>query len=318
MVFRITWPALLTGMACWMPMCVDRSDDAAVVALSVTSPDRTIVPADPELSIRIYVRAITADGTSTDVTDRATCTLTAQDPPGELVGMVFHPTKPGVTTVECTFAGVSAGLAITVQGSLETTIARVQQRSYLQGTAVSTKAVVFALNPDGEYLDFYGQDPGGGPYSGVLFRDSRKPENHAADAGVPPLDLRVGDVVTVEGEYTERNGHSSIDFVKLVKVGTEPLVVSVVRLQDLDPEVWEGCFVEVDEVVVSNPSVDAYYFEVTDAKTPGPTLLVDNEYAPAVVAGTAFDSIRGTFYVSESISAGALLPREASDLVVAQ
>lgn len=318
MIIRVTCPALLTAMACLLPACVDRSDEAAVVALSVTSPDRTIIPADPELSIRIYVRAITADGTSTDVTDRASCVLTAQDPPGDLIGMVFHPTKPGVTTVDCTFAAVTAGLAITVQGSLETTVASVQQQQYLQGTAVSTTAVVFAVNPDEEYLDFYGQDPGGGPHSGVLFRDSRTPESDAPDAGLPPLDLQVGDLVTVEGEYAERSGHSSIDFTKVEKVGTEPPVATVVPLQDLNPEVWEGCFIEVDNVVVSNPSVDAYYFEVTDATTPGPTLLVDNLYAPAVVAGTAFDSIRGTFYVSESTSAGAMLPREESDLVIAQ
>lgn len=294
--------------------------DASLARLSVTSAD-PLTPA-PGQTVTLTVRAVMTDGTSIDVSDRVACSLTAQNPPGTLDGLVFTATRSGTTDVACSFQGATGSVGITVPGALRATAAQIQQGKIDPNTKLEISAIVFGIDPDGRYTNFWAQDPGGGPYSGIYFRDVRKlpPDAGAPDAGGDPPPVAEGDVVTVTGTYVERLGRSVVSWDSVTKTGTDTPKADVVPIATVDAATWDGCFLEVDNVVVTNPSVDAYTWQVGDAVVPnGATLLVETLlYRATPTMGDRYAAIRGPLYVQTIGDAGrlevAIAPRRAADL----
>lgn len=296
--------------------------DASLATLSIASAD-SLTPA-PGQTVTLTVRAVMTDGTSIDVSDRVECHLTAQNPPGALAGLVFTAARSGTTDVACAFNGKTGTIGITVPGALRVTAAQIQRGTIDPNTKIEVSAIVFALDPDGKYTNFWAQDPGAGPYSGIYFRDVRK---LAVDAGAPDADAGVearpvaeGDVVTVTGTYIERLGRSVVSWESLAKTGSDMPKPDVVALAMVDPATWDGCFIETRDVVVTNAAVDAYTWQIGDAASPGgATLLVETLlYAVRPTMGDHFAAIRGPLYVQNIGDAGArevaMTPRRAEDL----
>lgn len=294
--------------------------DASLATLSIASAD-SLTPA-PGQTVTLTVRAVMTDGTSIDVSDRVDCRLTAQNPPGSLAGLVFTAARSGTTDVVCAFNGKMGTIGITVPGALHVTAAQIQRGTIDPNTKIEVSAIVFALDPDGKYTNFWAQDPGAGPSSGIYFRDVRK---LAADAGVPDagVDARPvaeGDVVTVTGTYIERLGRSVVSWESFTKTGSDVPKPDVVALAMVDPAIWDGCFIETRDVVVTNAAVDAYTWQIGDAASPGgATLLVETLlYAVRPTMGDHFAAIRGPLYVQNIGDAGArevaIAPRRAEDL----
>jgi hypothetical protein len=313
---RLYVVAIVAALASRALAC-DQGSDASIASLSVTSAD-PLTPAVGD-TVTLTVRAVMTDGTSIDVSDRAGCSLVAKSPPGTLSGLVFTATRSGTTDVACTFHGASGSIGITVPGALHVTAAQVQTGKVDVNTKIEISAIVFALDPDGRYTNFWAQDPGGGPSSGIYFRDVRKLA--PADAGPPdPRPVAENDAVTVTGSYIERQGRSVISWETVTKTGTDTPHADVVPIASVDPGTWESCFIEVQNVVVTNPRVDSYTWQVGDAANPGGApLLVETLLFPSTPAtGDKYAAIRGPLYVSALNDAGALevalAPRRAEDL----
>jgi hypothetical protein len=294
--------------------CAD--EPTGVGHLNIASAD-PLTPAAGE-TVTITVRAVMLDGTSIDVTDRAVCALDAKDPPGTFAGRVFTAAKSGTANVVCTFAGASGSLGITVPGPQQVTVASVQKGTYPQGSVLELAVVVFGIDPDAQYTNFWAQDPGGGPMSGIYFRDVRK---LVADAGATPAPVAEGDTVTVSGAYAERDGRSIINWTAVSRSGTAKPKADIVALSAIDPATWDGCLVEVDDVVVVNPAFDAYTWQVSEARDPtaGAKLLVETLlYALTPPQGQVYGAIVGPLYVLQPKSGGslevAIAPRRATDL----
>lgn len=294
--------------------------DASLARLSVASAD-SLTPA-PGQTVTLTVRAVMTDGTSINVSDRAACTLTAPNPPGALQGLVFTAARSGTTDVLCTFNGASGSLGITVPGARHVTAADVQRGTIDPNTKVEISALVFAIDPDSKYTNFWAQDPGAGPHSGIYFRDVRKlgADAGAPDAGGDARPVAEGDVVTVTGTYVERLGRSVISWDSLTKTGTDTPKPDVVPLATVDAATWDGCFIEVRDVVVTNPAVDPYTWQIGDAASPnGATLLVETLlFAATPTLGARYAAVRGPLYVQNVGDAGrlevAIAPRRAADV----
>jgi DNA/RNA endonuclease YhcR with UshA esterase domain len=126
-------------------------------------------------------------------------------------------------------------------------------------------------------------------------------------------------VVSVKGVYEESNGRSRVRYTELIKTGAAAVVVDTVALAALDVASWDGCLVRVALVVVTNPAVDSYTWEVaTQAEPSGARLLIDTLlYAPTVAQNDTFDSITGVVFPWQSgdTQLFSLVPRDAADLV---
>ncbi len=260
------------------------ASDATIVSLSVTSPDPLLVRVGER--VRLVVRAVDTDGGSTDVTNRATCTLSGQQPPGVLEGAAFVAEAPGTTDVTCTYRGAQGSLAVTVEGFRMTTIADIQRGQLQVGTMVEIQGVVTGRDPEPEYESFWLQDEGGGEYSGIYARDVREPGGAA---------VAVGDRVTVRGAYAERSGRSVVNFTEVVVDGAGDVVVDVLDIADVAPDPWDGCLVAVEDVEVLETVVDDYYWRVAAAADlAGPSLLVDTLlHDPPIAVGLALDRVTG-------------------------
>ncbi len=299
-----------------IPACLDPASNARVVAVSVSSSGPTTV--DVKGKIKLAVRAVTADGTSSDVTDRATCFLTSLQP-GVLINMEFIAQGPGTTIVECEFMSVTGTMAVTVRGAAQATVAAIQTGAYAPSSLVEVSAVIFAVDAPGSTEDFYASDPAGGPSSGTHFLDSRK-----SDTGIPPHQgLAVGDVVHVLGLYMEEKGQSRIKYTQADKTGTSsPPSPNVVTIGDLSSKIWDGCLVKVDNVLVTDINADKFAFAVTAVgMQDGPVMLVDDYlydfWSYVKKTGTVFSSITGVVYVSV-VPGGerlAISPRSLDDFV---
>jgi len=297
------------GIAC-------ASTPPKVASLSLSS-SGSLTPA-PGKAVTLSVRAVMDDGTSIDVTGSAVCTLDAKDPPGTLQGNIFTATKFGFTNVVCTFSGVTVALGITVPAPLKIPITDIQKGVLPQGAEVLVDAVVFGLEKDGIYTNFWAQDPGGGPYSGIHFRDARTPP--AGDGGTLAPPAAEGDTVLVHGKYAERSGHSDVSFDTVTVTGTAAPVAAPLRTGEVDAAIWDGCLIAVTNVTVVNPAFDSYTWQIADAMDPSNTLLVETLlYSAAPAAGQRFASINGPLYVLQPKNGGALevavAPRRAGDLV---
>jgi hypothetical protein len=289
------------------------SETNEVASLSVSTPDSTM-PAVGQ-TVRLVVRAIYDDGSSADVTDAAACALVGATPPGTLEDKLFTAAKPGAADVRCSYAEVSGGLSIVVQGDVLVTARQIQTGEIAVGTRVTVETIVTALDPEsgtsGTYTNFYGQDAGGGAHSGLYFRDVR-------DANAPAV--AEGDKVRVTGEVLERLGRTVLEFDTVESAGTGALTVDELTIDQLDPAMWDGCLVRVKTVEVTADTVDTYYWQVAaQGALDGPNLLVDTLlYDPKPAVGDKFGSITGTLYVFEATASGAtsaLEPRRAEDVV---
>ena len=136
--------------------CASTPPKVASLSLSSTG---SLTPA-PGRAVSLSVRAVMDDGTSIDFTGSSVCTLDAKDPPGTLQGNIFTATKFGFTNVVCTFSGATGALGITVPAPLKISIKDIQKGVLPQGAEVLVDAVVFGLEQDGSYTNFWAQDPG--------------------------------------------------------------------------------------------------------------------------------------------------------------
>jgi hypothetical protein len=284
------------GLAVTLFACAG-DDDAGIVSLSVTSSD----PLTPAIgkTVTFTVRAISGDGTSTDVSDRASCGLSSQAPPGRLEGRVFTAERPGTTDIVCTFSEARGSLGITVPGQLRTTVAKIQKGELAPNTEVELSAIVFKVEKDGRYTNFYAQDQGGGPYSGIYFFDARTPpEDENQDLPAPAAE---GDVVTIKGRYLERDGRSIVRYETVTKTGTGKPTAIVVPIAQLDPKVYDGCLVGLENLRVTNAAVDSTTFEVTDAAEPptGKALVDTYDYDPQVKKDARVTRLFGPLYLKQ-------------------
>ncbi len=280
----------------------------AVVGLSIATTGSTA----PEVgqTVTLVVRAIYDDGSSATVTELASCNLAGDAAIGTLAGDVFTAQAAGAVTVNCAYQAASASLALSVAGRRAVTVATIQRGAVALATSIEAEGVVFAIAPDAGFTDFWMQDPGGGPYSGIYVLDGRA-------AGAPPV--AEGDVVRVRGVTGERNGRSVIELAEVTTTATAAPTVDTVPIAELAATRWDGCLVSVTDVVVTNPTVDAYTWEVAAVSQPeGAKLLIETllfDLQPS--AGQVFTRITGPlfpFVDDAGQPAVALVPRRQADL----
>ncbi len=290
------------------------SQSEAVIGLSVAAAGST----NPRVGdvVSLVVRAIYEDGSSIDVTEKASCELTGASPPGSLVGTVFTATLAGPTEIVCRFAGETGTLALTVGGVRPTSIVALQRGEVTPDTEVEIEAVVYALDPEDDadlnrYLNFYAQDAGGGPHSGVYFRDLR-----AAGATTPAE----GDRVRVTGRSAERRGRTVVNFTAVEVIGAATPTADTLAIEELDDAVWDGCLIAIEDVIVTDPAFDDYTWEVAAAApTAGARVLIDTlYYDPAPSIDARFARIVGPLWVYEAADGvgtqHSIAPRRAGDV----
>ena len=202
--------------------------------------------------------------------------------------------------------------------------------SYMEGEVVTTSGIVTAgagLFYAGSHISFYLQDNGGGPFSGILIFN----EDNSAFA------TAIGDSVLVTGmvsEYRTFAGDSS-RMTEIVTIG-EPITLLPWRplpeIMVLDcgmidstngadslAEQYEGCLVQVRDVLVSDISSPYAQFNVTDNLT-GDCIIrmysdsLQNFGTPSL--GIPFESITGVVY--QVYGNYTIMPRTAADLVLAE
>ena len=306
---RLVGPLASAALAMGLMGCAPASD-GDVISLSLSSPD----PLDPEVGeqVRLVVRAVRDDGSSTDVTGEAICQLSSESAPGRLDGAVFIAEQPGTVDIACEYREARGTLGVTVRGFRNTPIALVQQGDIAEGTQVQIEAIVFGIDPAGDFTDFWAQDEGGGEYSGIHFRDGRQLTDE--EIGVSPV--AVGDAVTVRGVYLERNGRSTIEYTEVTVLGSGQLTIDVVAIGDLDAAVHDGCLVALESVTVADPAVDDFTWSVTDGSA---TALVETFlYNAPRAAGDPIETLAGPLWLwttdaGELLSA--IVPRDAADVV---
>lgn len=123
-----------------------------------------------------------------------------------------------------------------------TTIADVQQGDYADDDPVTINCAVVTAGLTETGSGFFVQDPGGGEWSGMyiyLFGGMDAEE----------LDLGIGDLVTLEGTFSEWKGLTEISLATaydLAVIGEYPVTVDPVDCGTSDWEPWEGCLISVD------------------------------------------------------------------------
>ena len=202
--------------------------------------------------------------------------------------------------------------------------------SYMEGEVIVTSGIVTAgagLFYAGSHISFYLQDNSGGPWSGILIFN----EDNSA------LATAIGDSVLVTGtvsEYRTFAGDSS-RMTEIVTIG-EPITIIPERplpeIMVLDcgmidstngadslAEQYEGCLVQVRDVLVSDISSPYAQFNVTDNLT-GDCIIrmysdsLQNFGTPSL--GIPFESITGVVY--QVYGNYTIMPRTAADLVLAE
>ncbi len=154
-----------------------------------------------------------------------------------------------------TVGAVAVLLAASGAFAVDTTIYNIQQGLHLSGAAVKVLSVVIiGVDVKPSTYGVYVQESAGGAYSGILaFTGSTFPA-YTPVSTVPA----VGDVVNVEGLYTEFSGLSEITNPIFTKIGTTtPLVpiklpVDSLKVNYAGSERWEGVLVRVDSVIVTS------------------------------------------------------------------
>ena len=202
--------------------------------------------------------------------------------------------------------------------------------SYMEGEIITTSGIVTAgagLFYAGSHISFYLQDSQGGPWSGILIFD----EDNSAFATM------IGDSVLVTGtvsEYRTFSGDSSM-MTEIVTIGApmtimpgRPLpeiivldcgMIDSTNGADSLAEQYEGCLVQVRNVLVSDISSPYAQFKVTDLLTGDCIIRMYSDSLQSFGTpslGTLFESITGVVY---SVYGNyTLMPRTAADLVLAE
>ena len=209
----------------------------------------------------------------------------------------------------------------TTAGNVDTTIYEIQMGNVPEKTYVDLTDVVVTSQffTDSKMNgNFFIAEAAGGEYSGIqvyVFADVAA-ELMAADK-LPKL----GDKVTVSGQYTEFYTYSEISLSKadnLTISGTAPVpAASIVNPADVatngaKAENFEGCLVEVQDVTVTEPVAMYGEFKVTG------DLVVDDLFflpdpGPNPAMGKVFASITGLMAFSFDVAK--LSPRTLADLV---
>lgn len=196
-------------------------------------------------------------------------------------------------------------------GATPASIFDVQRGDIAENTRVLLEEVVVTtpLNFKGD--TFYVQDPEGGEYSGIAV--------FASDA--EGLSVSVGDVVTIEGTYTEFFDLSQIkiasaDAIQRINEAT-PLEPTVVTAADVATggslqENYEGVLVQVEGVTVTEATNMFGEFVVTGGLRVD-DLFVSMDDWPDPAVDAAFESITGV--MTYGFEEAKLAPRTAADLV---
>jgi DNA/RNA endonuclease YhcR with UshA esterase domain len=194
----------------------------------------------------------------------------------------------------------------------DTSIFDLQQEVVLEDTYVKLEDVVVSTGVSYSGDVFFVQEPEGGAYSGIQV-------SLVDPAG---LDVSPGDVVTVVGTYSEFYDMSQVRVASVEKVTVTSSGAAPVPELIADPatiatggsmtENWEGVLVEVQNVTVTNDTLEYNEFEVTDGLHVDDLFFaLDDWMIPGV--GTGFASIVGPLYYNfETFKVG---PRDAADLV---
>lgn len=209
----------------------------------------------------------------------------------------------------------------TTAGNVDTTIFEIQMGNVPEKTYVDLTDVVVTspfFTDTKMNGNFFIAEAGGGEYSGIqvyVFADV------AAELVTANKVPKVGDKVTVSGQYTEFYTYSEISLSKadnLTISGTAPVpAATVVAPADVatngaKAENFEGCLVEVQDVTVTKPVAMYGEFEVTGG------LVVDDLFflpdpGPNPAMGKVFASITGLMAFSFDVAK--LSPRTLADLV---
>ena len=210
------------------------------------------------------------------------------------------------------------------------TVAVGDDSSYMTGDTVITSGVVTAgagLFYAGSHISFYLQDNAGGPFSGILIFN----EDNSAFA------TAIGDSIMVTGivsEYNTFSGKSS-NMTEVVTIGEVVTLMPnrpLPEIQVLTPgmidstngadslaEQYEGCLVQVRDVMVSDVSSPYAQFNVSDNLT-GDCII--RMYSDSLInygtpsLGIPFESITGVVY--HVYGNYTIMPRTAADLVLAE
>lgn len=205
----------------------------------------------------------------------------------------------------------------TPAGYTATTIHDVQSGAQTATQVELDGVVVTAVDPVAHGISFWAQDAGGGEYSGTLVYDLH---------GITPVDLQIGDIVTIQGTHDEYSGPASYpwhstqtevvpDSVVVTGHGspTVTAIADLAELKDFAGEVWEGCLVEVDAVHVA--SVGVGYGEYSVGDSAGNYVRVDrpmiDTFEPRLL-GEAIPSVVGV--VEDSWDHYHLAPRLLDDV----
>jgi hypothetical protein len=272
--------------------------DARVIALRVLAAgDPSALERGEVLAFR--VRALTADGTSTDVTAQASCQLDAPTPPGELDGARFVARQPGSAELQCRHAAATGSLRLTVLGHQRVAVRDIQSGAVPAGALVEVEVVVTGVEPprrDGDALrrNFWAQDRGGGIHSGIHVMDFR-----TGDTAMPRP--AVGQLQRVRGRYTERHGRSRIEYEQVDLVGAAEVVADTVPVEQASLALWDGCLITVADVELLIAPGDAPVLELGPPGAPdsaGARLrlsdaLLDPAGQPDWHSGQVFERVTG-------------------------
>jgi DNA/RNA endonuclease YhcR with UshA esterase domain len=206
----------------------------------------------------------------------------------------------------------SGGDLVGGEGGLKDThtVYDIQQGLVPEGTRVIVEDVVVTTPPNFKGDLFFVMEPDGGEWSGIAVYV------HDEEG----LDVRVGDVVTLDGRYQEYHDQSQIvlnDPGDIVKGGTGDVTPAVVSAADVATggrmqDNYQGVLVTVQGVSVTNGVNQYGEFEVDDV------LIVDDLFftsgtGPDPAVGTSFASITGV--MAYSFGDAKLSPRVLADLV---
>ena len=211
----------------------------------------------------------------------------------------------------------------TTDGNPMATIYEVQMGMYPDKTYVDLSDVVVTsqfFTDSKANGGFFIAEQAGGQFSGIQVYVYADVAAELEMAGAVP---KLGDTVSISGQYTEFYEYSEITLSKaenLMITGTaevpaaELVAAATVATGSPDAEAYEGVLISVEDVTVTKP-VEMYgEFTVTDG------LIVDDlffapEPGPDPMVGDIYTSITGL--LTYSFSAFKLAPRTADDLVKA-
>ncbi len=230
------------------------------------------------------------DGNTTDASNTASATDTATD------------TATGTDTDAETETGSVGGLV---------TIYEIQQGMVPEEDIVQLENVVISTPVQSEKSAMFVQEMAGGEYSGIYI--------YMYDEVLMGLDLAPGDVVNLKGQYTEFYESSQITVsdpsdLTIVSSGAPP-VPEVVNAADVatggsKSEAYESVLISVENVMVSNPSLEFGGFEVDSS------LYVTDFFfpkmGPEVTQGASIERISGALIYS--FSEFRIAPRSVSDI----